>query len=48
MATTEKDAINLCDSSQDLIEPLSLYWLKVGMRIEREDEFAREVERRIR
>jgi len=34
--TTEKDAVNLCDSCDDLLAPLPLYWLKVGMRFDRE------------
>lgn len=43
LVTTEKDAINLCDGSEQLLAPLPLYWLKVGMRIEREDEFLNEI-----
>ena len=31
----------------DVAAPLPLYWLKIGMRIEREEEFAAEIERRI-
>ena len=37
--TTEKDSVNLCDGFAGLLAPLDVYWLKVGMRIEREDEF---------
>ena len=47
LVTTEKDAMNLCESSDDLLAPLPLYWLKVGMTIEREAEFVSEIERRI-
>jgi tetraacyldisaccharide 4'-kinase len=47
LVTTEKDAVNLCESSRELVAPLRLYWLKVGVRIEREDEFLREIERRL-
>ena len=43
LVTTEKDAINLCDGSEQLLAPLPLYFLKVGMRIEREDEFLNEI-----
>jgi tetraacyldisaccharide 4'-kinase len=46
IATTEKDAINLCESSDDLAAPLTIYWLQAAMKIEREDEFLREIERR--
>lgn len=38
LVTTEKDAVNLCEGADDLFAPLPLYWLKVGMRIERESE----------
>jgi tetraacyldisaccharide 4'-kinase len=47
LLTTEKDVMNLCESSDDLLAPLPLYWLKVGMTIEREAEFASEIERRL-
>jgi len=47
LLTTEKDVVNLCESSGDLLAPLPLYWLKVRMGIERESEFIEEVERRI-
>ncbi|HUI54086.1 MAG TPA: tetraacyldisaccharide 4'-kinase [Bryobacteraceae bacterium] len=47
LVTTEKDAVNLCESCSELVAPLSLYWLRVGMRVEREEELMREVERRI-
>ena len=45
--TTEKDAVNLCDGSDELLAPLPLYWLKIGMRIEGEAELLAEIERRI-
>ena len=47
ITTTEKDAINLCESCDDMAAPLPIYWLQVSMKIEREDEFLREVERRL-
>ena len=47
VVTTEKDAINLCESSDDLLTPLPLYWLKVTIEIEREEEFVEALERRI-
>jgi 3-deoxy-D-manno-octulosonic-acid transferase len=43
LVTTEKDAINLCEGSEQLLAPLPLYLLRVGMRIEREDEFLNEI-----
>jgi tetraacyldisaccharide 4'-kinase len=39
MLTTEKDMVNLCAECDSLAAPLKIYWLKVGMEIEREDEF---------
>ena len=47
IATTEKDAINLCEACDDLAAPLEIYWLQVAMKIEREDEFLREIEKRM-
>jgi tetraacyldisaccharide 4'-kinase len=47
LVTTEKDVMNLCEGSGDLLAPLPLYWLKVGMTIERQSEFVAEIERRI-
>ena len=45
--TTEKDAVNLCESASGLFHPLPLYWLKVAMEIDREGEFMDEIERRL-
>ena len=47
LVTTEKDVMNLCEGSGDLLAPLPLYWLKVGMSIDREAEFVSEIERRL-
>jgi tetraacyldisaccharide 4'-kinase len=47
LVTTEKDVMNLCEACDDLLAPLPLYWLKVGMTIERESEFVSEIERRL-
>jgi 3-deoxy-D-manno-octulosonic-acid transferase len=43
LVTTEKDSFNLCEGSSEMIAPLQMYWLKVGIRIEREDEFIQAV-----
>jgi len=37
----------LCDSADDLLAPLPLFWLRVGMAVEREGELLDEIERRI-
>ncbi len=47
LVTTEKDAVNLCDACDDLCAPLPIYWLQIGMHIDREEEFVREIEARI-
>jgi tetraacyldisaccharide 4'-kinase len=47
LVTTEKDAVNLCEGADDLLAPLPLYWLKISMRIEGEEELVAEMERRI-
>ena len=47
LVTTEKDAVNLCQDADELLAPLPLYWLKIGMRIEGEAELMTEIERRI-
>jgi 3-deoxy-D-manno-octulosonic-acid transferase len=39
LVTTEKDSVNLCEHWDDLLKPLPLYWLKIGMSIDRESEF---------
>jgi len=45
--TTEKDAINFCEGCPALMGSLPVYWLKIRMEIEREDEFLRFVESRL-
>ena len=47
LVTTQKDSINLCEISGELVAPLPLYWLEIGIRIEREEEFLRAVEGRL-
>jgi len=47
LVTTEKDAVNLCEDADELLAPLPLYWLKIGMRFEGETELLAEIERRI-
>lgn len=36
LVTTEKDAMNLCAHVADLIAPLRLFWLKIGIEVEDE------------
>jgi tetraacyldisaccharide 4'-kinase len=44
LVTTEKDVFNLGDTADELVAPLRLYWLKVAMAIEREQELIRLLE----
>jgi tetraacyldisaccharide 4'-kinase len=36
LVTTEKDAMNLCGHVSELIAPLRLFWLKIGIEVEDE------------
>jgi tetraacyldisaccharide 4'-kinase len=45
--TTEKDMLNLCEDCDRLLAPLPLYWLRIGVRMEREAEFLQEITRRL-
>jgi tetraacyldisaccharide 4'-kinase len=47
LVTTQKDAVNLCEHSAELAAPLALYWLAIGVEIEREEEFLRTIENRL-
>jgi 3-deoxy-D-manno-octulosonic-acid transferase len=41
LVTTEKDALNLCDGATSIVAPFKLYWLKIDIEIEREEELLR-------
>ena len=43
LVTTEKDALNLCEGACAIVSPLKLYWLKIGIEIEGEDELLRHI-----
>jgi tetraacyldisaccharide 4'-kinase len=43
LVTTEKDALNLCDGTAAIVSPLKLYWLKIGIEIEREEELLQQI-----
>ncbi|HWC97853.1 MAG TPA: tetraacyldisaccharide 4'-kinase [Candidatus Sulfopaludibacter sp.] len=47
LVTTQKDAVNLCDDAEHLFGSVPVYWLKVGMRIDREDDFVYEIMQRL-
>jgi len=44
LVTTQKDSINLPEGAAELIAPMPLYWLEIGIRIEREQEFLEAIE----
>jgi 3-deoxy-D-manno-octulosonic-acid transferase len=48
VVTTEKDMINLCDDPGHLLAGLPLYWLRIGVDLDREDEFLEAIDRRLR
>ncbi|MCU1258420.1 MAG: lipid-A-disaccharide synthase, partial [Bryobacterales bacterium] len=39
LLTTEKDLVNLCEHTEQVIAPLKLLWLRIGVEIENESEF---------
>jgi len=43
LVTTEKDAVNLCAGAAAILSPLKLYWLKIGIEIEREEELLQQI-----
>jgi len=43
LVTTEKDMINLCDHISAIIAPCRLLWLKIGIEIDREEDFLRHI-----
>jgi hypothetical protein len=48
VVTTEKDLVNLCEDADHLLAPLPLYWLRIGVQIDREDEFLDAIFQRLR
>ncbi len=48
VVTTEKDLVNLCDDPGHLLAQIPLYWLRIGMKIDREDEFLDAIFQRLR
>ena len=45
--TTEKDMVNLCEDVTHFFAPLPLYWLHIGVDIDREDEFMAAISARL-
>ena len=38
LLTTEKDAMNLCPGAVEIVAPLRLWWLRIAVEIDREEE----------
>jgi tetraacyldisaccharide 4'-kinase len=47
LVTTQKDSVNLCDHASDLVAPLPLYWLEIGVKIDHEEAFLEAVEEQL-
>jgi 3-deoxy-D-manno-octulosonic-acid transferase len=47
VVTTEKDFVNLCDDPGHLLAPLPLYWLRIGVQLDRENEFLDAIAQRL-
>jgi len=43
LVTTEKDAVNLAAGAAELLAPLKLLWLEIGVEIEKEEEFLQRI-----
>jgi hypothetical protein len=40
--------VNLCEGWEEMVAPLPLLWLETTLAIDRETEFLREIERRLK
>jgi 3-deoxy-D-manno-octulosonic-acid transferase len=43
LVTTEKDVMNLCEGASELLAPHRVYWLRIGIEIEKEEELLRRI-----
>jgi tetraacyldisaccharide-1-P 4'-kinase len=43
LVTTEKDAMNLPKGAGAIVAPLKLWWLRIGIEIDKEDELLRRI-----
>jgi 3-deoxy-D-manno-octulosonic-acid transferase len=41
LLTTQKDVVNLCESTDPTVAPAKVLWLRIGAEIDREEEFLR-------
>lgn len=47
LLTTAKDAVNLCREFENVAAPLKVYWLEIGVGIDRREELLAQIERKI-
>jgi len=43
LVTTEKDVMNFCEQAAKIVAPHKLLWLKIGIEIDREEEFLQRI-----
>jgi len=43
LVTTEKDMMNFCEQAAQIVAPHKLLWLKIGIEIDREEEFLQHI-----
>ena len=43
LVTTEKDIMNLCEGAMEILAPHKLFWLRIGVEIEGEEELLRHI-----
>jgi tetraacyldisaccharide 4'-kinase len=47
LLTTAKDSVNLCREFEAVAVPLQVYWLEIGIGIDRRDDLLAQMERKI-
>jgi tetraacyldisaccharide 4'-kinase len=47
LVTTAKDAVNLCPEFVEIVQPLCVYWLEIGVEIERRAELVELISERV-
>jgi tetraacyldisaccharide 4'-kinase len=43
LVTTEKDVMNFCNHAAKIVAPHKVFWLKIGIEIDREEEFLQHI-----
>lgn len=47
LLTTAKDAVNLCSEFESIAEPLKVYWLEIGIGIDRKEDLLARIEEKV-